>query len=96
MVQEYNKRLYGIQVLNTRLDKNRLRLEYLRFLSTVASSNFMLWRNLRYDDLKRLERGPENATPAWLGSAYREAPRSLSMDACAWTRWDIPVTPWTT
>ncbi|KAJ4985034.1 hypothetical protein SVAN01_09477 [Stagonosporopsis vannaccii] len=62
----------------------------------MASSDIMLWRNLRYDDLKRLKRAPRNATSAWLGSEYREAPRSLSMDACAWTRWDIPVTPWTT
>ncbi|KAH6625190.1 hypothetical protein C7974DRAFT_196058 [Boeremia exigua] len=61
----------------------------------MVSSNLMLWKNPRYDDLRRFAEVPEIATPSWLGPAYRESPRSLSMDATAWMYRDASATPLT-
>ena len=95
-MQEYRERLHRLQAQDADVNNTRIRLEYLRFFCTMVSSNYVMWKNLRYDDLKRFANVPGNATPAWLGATYHESPRSLSVDAVAWSQWKTPVCPWTT
>lgn len=90
-MQQYRQSLHAVQMLEKEANNTRLCWEALRSLCAIASSNFMFWQLFKCGNLRLLTQDFEDATPAWLIRAYREAPRSLSMDASRWTRWKDPM-----
>lgn len=84
-----------LQAQDARINDERIRHDRFRFLLTVAASHIKKVENLRCDELSRLAQVPEVEMDAWLGQAYHESPRPLSMDAVGWTDWTTPACPWT-
>ena len=93
---DYRESLLFLQRQEADNDNARMRREWFRFLLTMASAKFVMEKHIKYAELRDLARVPKAQDPAWLGRAYQEAPRSLSMDAMQWSHWESPVCPWTT
>lgn len=92
----YHEAQRCLQAQDAKINDERIRHDHFRFLLTVAASHIKKTENLRCDELSRLAQVPEVELGAWLGQAYRESPRPLSMDAAGWTDWTTPACPWTT
>jgi hypothetical protein len=82
---DYRESLLFLQRQEADNDNARMRREWLRFLLTMASAKFVMEKHLKYGELRDLARVPKAQDPAWLGRAYQEAPRALSMDAMQWS-----------
>ncbi|KAF9693038.1 hypothetical protein EKO04_009031 [Ascochyta lentis] len=78
------------------MDNARIYHDHVRALCALASSMFVMEKNLRYDSLRLLAQLPPRTDPAWVRAAYLESQRALSMDAGVWMDWETPACPWTT
>lgn len=95
-MQEYRERQRELMEQAAAVDKARLRLDYIRNLCIMQASNFMMKKNLKFNELQKLANMKETADPLWARTAYNQSTRPLSMDAVAWTHWDRAACPWTT
>ena len=95
-MSDYRNTFVFLQRQQNDIDNARLHREWLRFILTEASAKFVMEKHLRYGELRELANLPVSENPAWVGKAYQEAPRALSMDATQWTHWETPMCPWTT